>query len=192
VRTAVLGQVADDGIDVVDERAVRFAKAVVDGRTIGVALRVGDDLRGVANVLAVEFAHHAGAVLLLLANGSAQIRIGVDEIVEAGKLPQAILAAEFVETRHAVFAVANQIERRDVDLFGRAVQARHGEVLNEHRVIAQRQKAQLLAADGERPVAKTALPHLSRLGAKRVQHRHFFDDPVRVALQVAIFEKIGD
>ena len=40
----------------------------------------------------------------------------VDEIVEARQLPQAVLAAEFVEARYAALAVADHIERRHVDL----------------------------------------------------------------------------
>ena len=59
MRTPVLREVAHDSVDVldvIDESAVGVAEAVVDRRAIVVDLRVGNDLRRIAYVLAIEFA----------------------------------------------------------------------------------------------------------------------------------------
>ena len=81
---------------------------------------------------------------LLLARGRIGGKRLVHEIVIAGQLVQAILAAELVETRHSVLAVANQIEGRDIDLPGRGVEPRQTNVLRELRMIVQGKQAQAL------------------------------------------------
>ena len=59
MRPGEFGEPADHGIDVldvVDQAAVGMAEAVVDRRAVVVHLRRGDDLGGVAPVLAVDLA----------------------------------------------------------------------------------------------------------------------------------------
>ena len=78
----------------------------------------------------------------------------VDEIVVAGQLAQAVLAAELVEARNAVLAVADEIEGGDVDLLGRAFEPRHRDVLQELRDVVQREQSEPLAAQCQAPVAR--------------------------------------
>ena len=94
----------------------------------------------------------------------------VDKIIEAGQLFQPDLAAELVEARDAALAVANDVERRHVDL---AVETRPEiEVLQELRMIVQQQQPEALASDGERPVGEPALVHPGgRLAAERIDDR---------------------
>src|SRR6266567_1349237 len=89
------------------------------------------------------------------------------------------VTAEFIEARHAVLAVADDIERRDVE---RGVEPRAQiEVLQELRMIAQLQQPEPLAAERQRPVGEPALMHLGgRLGAEGVDDRNMFGDSVRV------------
>jgi hypothetical protein len=70
----------------------------------------------------------------------------VHVVVEAGELLQAVLAAKLVEAGHAVLAVADQVERRDVDLVRRRLQPVHLEVLQEAWMVLQRQRAEPLPA----------------------------------------------
>ena len=68
VRTTVLREVAHDSVDVfdiVDDSAVRMTEAVVDRRAVVVYLRVCNDLRRIAYVLAIEFTQRLDCVLLL-------------------------------------------------------------------------------------------------------------------------------
>ena len=103
----------------------------------------------------------------------------VDEVIEAGELAQPDLAAEFIKARHAVLAVADEVEGHDIE---RGVEARpQVEVLQELRMIAQLQKAEPLAAHRERPVRQPALMHLRRrLGAERIEYRNVAGDLVRI------------
>src|ERR1035437_3847297 len=81
-------------------------------------------LGGVAGVLPVDLAqkfHQIFLGLLVLGGGA-----HVDEIVEPAQLAQAVLAAEFVEPRNPALAVADQIQRGDIDLPGGALQAPMG------------------------------------------------------------------
>ena len=76
-------------------------------------------------MLAVKVAQRRDAALLLDPFGRAARQPRIDEIVEAPKLPQPVLPAELVEARNAALAVANDVERRDVDLARHARQPRH-------------------------------------------------------------------
>ena len=115
-------------------------------------LGVGDHLRSVAGVLPVDLAQQLHQIF----SGPAWANAHRHEIVEAGQLPQAVLPAEFVEPRNAVFAVANQIERGHIDHLRGALQPSHLDVLQEARMILQRQQSQPLASHAERPVAQAA------------------------------------
>jgi hypothetical protein len=64
---------------------------------------------------------------------------------------KAVLAAEFVEARDAVFAVADDVEGGEIDLFGGAVEARQGDVLHELGMVVQGEQAEALAAEAESP-----------------------------------------
>ena len=57
----------------------------------------------------------------------------IHEIVEAGQLAKAILTPEFIEARYAMFAIANDVERNNVNLLSLAVQPAHLQVLKEER-----------------------------------------------------------
>jgi hypothetical protein len=123
VRTSGLGEPADDGIDildVVDERAVRKAEAIVDRLAVVGELRGRDDVRRVAAMLAVECAQRCDAALLLVACGRAARQPRIDEIVEAPKLFQSILPAKLVEARNAALKIALDVARGDVDIAGLA------------------------------------------------------------------------
>jgi hypothetical protein len=100
-------------------------------------------------VQAVDLAQSCDQLALVCQCGTVG-NVLIDEIVEARQLPQSDLTAEFVEPRHAAFAVADDIERRHVDL---AVDAwPQIDVLQELRMILQRQQAEPLASHRERPV----------------------------------------
>src|SRR5262249_39010747 len=149
-------QPTDDGVevlDIVDHRAVRKAQAIVDERRVPLvprALRVRDDLARVADVLAVYLAQLGGELYLVRASRRAFGRR--DEIVEALELPQSVLTADLVEPRHAALAVANQVERGDVEHAGRRIALRQRQVLQEQAVIAESQCAEPLPPHAERPV----------------------------------------
>src|ERR1019366_6568801 len=115
----------------------------------GIELGIGDRLGGVAGVLPVDLAEKLDQLLLLLGGG-----MRVDEIVEPAQLPQTVLAAEFVEPRDSALAVADQIQRRDIDPLGGALQASHLHVLQKARMILERRQSQALASHAMRPVAQ--------------------------------------
>ena len=76
----------------------------------------------------------------------------VDEVVEARELAQPDLAAELVEARHAVLAVADDVERRHVE---RGVEARTDvEVLQELRMIAAAAAGRAAGAPSRPPSSK--------------------------------------
>jgi len=88
-------------------------------------------------MLAIDLAQRLHQVALL---GQFRRSLGppVDKIIEAGQLFQPDLTAELIETRDAALAVANDIERRNVDF---AVETRPEiEVLQELRMIVQLQQ----------------------------------------------------
>ena len=137
MRPRCLGQETDHDVhilDVVDHAAVWVAEAIVDRLVVGIALCGRYLLRLIATMLPVDFAQRLHQLLLLGAIGETCRRPPIDEIIEAGQLPQADLTAELVEPRDTALAVADQIERGDIDL---AVHAgAEIEVLQELRVIA--------------------------------------------------------
>jgi len=67
-------------------------------------------------VRAVDLAQRVDQLLLLGAVCGNDPRAAIDEIVEARELMQADLPAELVVPRNAPLAVADQVERGDVDL----------------------------------------------------------------------------
>src|SRR5262249_39774599 len=79
--------------------------------------------------------------------GALGIETSVDEVVERRETLQPVLPPEFVEPRHTALAIAQDVERRDVELFRHARNARHRQVLQELRMVAERQGAQALAAE---------------------------------------------
>ena len=128
---------------------------------------------------------------LLLALGRVGRQALIDEIVVAGQLTQAVLAAKLVEARHAVLAIANEVERGDVDLPGGRVEARQLDVLQELRMVVQGQQAQALAAHAEPPIGQAAGVHgIGRLAFEGLDHRDLFDDLVGV-LHLAVLDQVG-
>ena len=113
----------------------------------------------------------------------------VDEIVESGQLSQADLATKLVETGDTPLAVPDDVERGHVDL---GVESRSQvQVLQELRMIPQRQRSQPLAAHGQRPIGQAAAVHrIGRLAAKRIDHGDLFANFVRVFVQCAELEQI--
>ena len=116
----------------------------------------------VAFVLAVDLPELVHIVLLPLALHRVLGKRRIDEIIKARQALHSILTAELVEARNAALAVADEIQRRDVQLARLAAEPRHRKVLQEHRVIVQRQRAESLAAHREGPVRETAVVHRRR------------------------------
>ena len=121
-----------------------------------VQLRVRDHFARIADVLSIYFAQRLRQVFLLGSLRAPRGQRPVHEIVEARQLPQSILPPEFIEPRHAVFAVADQVERRYVDLARRRMQPPHFQVLQETREISQRQQSQALPPHAQGQVGQSA------------------------------------
>src|SRR5690242_5602370 len=122
-------------------------------------------------MLSVNFAECSYQILLLLVFRRTGSRVFIDEIVKARELPQTILPPELIESWHAALAVADQVQGDDVDLLRLGVEARNFQVLQEPRVVLQREQTQPLAAHAERPVGEASRPHcFRRLGLKRLHH----------------------
>ena len=118
VRPRRLGVEADhqvEVLDVVDQAAVGMAEAIVDRRAVVVELRRGDHLRRIADVLAVDGAELVDQRALVFRLVGIGREPDVDEVLEAGELLEAELPAELVEARHAVLAVADDVERGEID-----------------------------------------------------------------------------
>src|SRR6185312_16629937 len=69
----------------------------------------------------------------------------IEKIVEARELPKTVLAPEFIETRNAMFAVADDVESRDIDLLRRAVQTRQLNILHKLGNVVQSKQTKPLA-----------------------------------------------
>src|SRR5579862_1760525 len=136
-----------------------MAQAVVDLGVIGISLGVRDYFGCVADMLPVHLAKNLDGLFLVKASR----RIGgervIDEVIEAGELAQTVLAPELVEARDAVLAVANYVERDDVDLPGRRVETGEFEVLQERRRVVEFQKTKALPSQGEGPIGRAAFVH---------------------------------
>ena len=171
------------------QAAVGMAEAIVDRRAVIVELRRSDHLRRIADVLAVDGAKLVDERALVLRLVGIWREPDVDEVLEAGELLEADLAAELVEARHAVLAVADDVERGEVD---GGVEARAEiEVLEELRVVPEEEQPQPLAPHGQRPVGEAALLHRRRrLAAERVDDRHALRDGVGIG-DVAELEHVG-
>ena len=161
MRPRRLGEPADDGVDVLDvvDHRCRSAwpRQSLIGEPSAIALRVGDELRRVAAVLAVDLAQRHRPVPAALARRRSRRQARVDEIVEAGELAQAVLPAELVEARHAALAVADEVERRDVDLLRRGRRRSSSRFCrNCGMVAAASSSAEPLAAHAQRPVRQAA------------------------------------
>ena len=197
MRPRELRQVTDDGIhilDVVHHRAVWVTEAIVDGRLVLVHLRVGNHLGRIAHMRSINLAQLVNRLLLLHARG----RVGgqrangrVHKVVIAGQLAQPVLAAELVEPRHAVLAVADDIQRSQVNLLRRAIEPRQRDVLHELRIVVQRQQAQPLASQAEPPVGHAAVVHrVGGFALKGVDDRDLRHNLVRVLGQVAELDQV--
>src|SRR6266540_3973603 len=144
-------------------------------------------------MLSVDFAQQSDEPFLLRACRRTRWQPLIGEVVEAAQLPESVLAAEFVEAWHAALAVADDIERGHVDPTGCARQARQGEVLQELRMVLQRERPCTLLAHGERPVGHSPRAHrLCGLAAYHLDHRNLAPDHLRIAVPVAVFDKVGD
>ena len=89
---------------------------------------------------AVDLTHDVNQACLLEPL-RARYRQGViDKIIEARQLSQSILPPKFVEAWYPMFAIANEIERRDIDFLGLAAQSRQMQILQKGRDIPERQK----------------------------------------------------
>ena len=80
----------------------------------------------------------------------------IDEVVIARQLAQPILAPKLVESRYAMLAIANQIERRDVKLLRRTVEPRQANVLQKLGMVVQCEQSQALPAQAQAPIGETA------------------------------------
>ena len=158
-----------------------MAKTIVDGRAVGIQLRIGDRLGSIANMLPINFPQQLHQVFLLLALGRTLGQMLVDEIVEAGQLPQAILAAKLVEAGDTALAIADQVERRDVDLLRLALQPPDLQVLQKAGMVLQREQPQALPAHAQRPIRQTRGLHRSgSLALERLDHGNLVLDLVGV------------
>ena len=105
--------------------------------------------------------------------------------------PQTVLAAELVEAWNAALAIANDVERRDVDLLRRRMQPIDLDVLHEPRVFCKREHAEALAPHRQRPVRQSPIVHEARrAAAERLDHRNLRGDRVG-RRQLAILEQVG-
>src|SRR5262245_15885505 len=117
-----LREPADDRVDVLDviyHRPVGVAETVVRVIAVGAALCVRDHLARVAPMLAVYLTQELREPLLAAAFRRARwlrrVARRVDEIVEARQLLETVLATELVEARHAALAIADQVERGNIE-----------------------------------------------------------------------------
>src|SRR6266704_4869432 len=104
---------------------------------------------------------------------------------------EAVLPAKLVEARYASFAVANYVQRHNVDLASRALQAGQAQVLQELRMVLQGQQPKPLPSHRKRPVADAPLPHrLRRIAAQRRDDRDLAPYHIRILAQLAIFDQV--
>src|SRR5918996_1426444 len=166
-------------------------ETVVDLAAAIIRLRGGDALRGIARMLAVKLAQHAGEALLLGPRRRILRQLRIDKIVEAGELLEPVLPAKFVVSRDAALAVADDIKCQDVDLAARALQAWHAQILEKERVVLQRQSAEPLTTHGESPVGQTVLMHgPGRLAARGFHDRNLVPDKVWISMQFSELDEI--
>src|SRR5262249_46501843 len=83
----------------------------------------------------------------------------INKIVETGELLEPVLPAKLVEARHAVFAIADDVEGDDVELARAARQPWHAQILEEERMVLQGQEAEALAPHGQGPIRQSMLVH---------------------------------
>ena len=131
-------------------------------------------------MLSVDLAHRIYDFLLVGAFGIRNARPSVDEVVKAGQLAEPDLAAQFVEPGQAMFAVTNDIQRRDIDL--RVHPGAQIKVLQEPRMVPEFQQAKTLAPHRQPPVHHAVAAH--RGGGTGAKGFHRRDSPV------AQFQKI--
>ena len=70
--TPVLCQISNSCVDifnVIDQRSIRMSETIIDGCSIAVHLCISDDLRCVADMLAINFAQCLNRILLLQSIG---------------------------------------------------------------------------------------------------------------------------
>jgi hypothetical protein len=116
----------------------------------------------------------------------------IDEIVEASKLLQPVLPAKLVESRNTALAIALDVARGDVDIARLAGEPVHVEILQELRMIVQRERPGALAAHRQRPVRDAALAHRACRGGTGGRHdRYPVRDRVRIAVPFAVVDESG-
>src|SRR5262245_59923134 len=193
MRTSGFRKIADDRIDVLDvvhHGSVRVAQAVVDGRAVWIPLRERDPLRRIAPMLAVDLAQSRDQPNLVSGFRRFAGQTRIDEVVEARQLAQTVLTTEFVELRYAMYAVPDDVERGDIDLFRGTLQALDPQVLQESWMILQGQQPEPLASHAQRPVRETTLPHERRgLPAECFDDGDLVGDRVRRG-DLAVFDEM--
>src|ERR1700757_2786294 len=110
-------------------------ETVVDLRFIVIQLSLRNALAGVAFVLAVDFTQQSSDPLLLGALGGILREVWVYEVIETRQLLETVLAAKFVVARHAALAVADNVQRQDIDLPSGALQPRQTQILKKKWMI---------------------------------------------------------
>src|SRR5712692_1940553 len=175
--TRCLGEKADHNVDIfyiIDRRSVFVTEAIIERVVLFIDLRGSDDFCCVTLMLTINLPDRLHQLALVSYRRPFWQGL-VDEIIKAGELPQSNLPAEFVETRQAMFAVANNIKRSQV-YFCIETRAKI-QVLDKLRMVLQNQQTQTLPAHRQCPVGKPAAVHRSGcLTAERIDYRdsHFY------------------
>ena len=95
--------------------------------------------------------------------------------------PQAAPPAKLVEAGDTALAIADQIERRDVDLLRLALQSPDLQVLQRAGMVLQGQQPEALPAHAQRPIRQTRGLHRSgSLALERLDHGNLVADLVGV------------
>ncbi len=131
-------------------------------------------------------------MLLLVGSGIGWEAL-VHEVVVAGQLTQAILPPKLIETWHAMLAVTNQIERRNIDLPGRSIEPRQMNVLHELWMVVQSEQPQTLPAQAQTPVRHPPRSHcVGGFALERIDHGDFLHYLVRVLAHIAVLDQVGN
>src|SRR5438874_862239 len=119
-----LGQPTNHSVqvfDIIDNRAIGPAETIGYGAAVIVFLRSGNDLGIVAAMLSVNFPQQRGVSQLRGTRRRIRTEARIDEIIEAGQLLEAVLAAKLVVARDAALPVAKNIQGQNIDLAGCAL-----------------------------------------------------------------------
>ena len=112
----------------------------------------------------------------------------IDEIFKPGQRPQPVLPAEFVEAGNASFSVPNDVERCDIDLVACFVDL---QILEELRMVQERQSSQPLPSHGHRQVGQSLVVHGRRsFLSERLDDWNHPLDVIRF-MELSILDQVG-